>query len=193
MPIDFVIMRASSIPFIVKTEGSLPKVGITGSDILWEATEEIDTGEEMPLYELNPNAKRASLYVGMTKNFADYVRSEKSRQPAISDLTGAMVATKYPRIANGILRGYGVRTPMIFPIPGTDEAVQYAFPNCLGLVGTIGSGKTTKANDIEILDVFYNVSVRMMQAAEKLNARDVGILDDFREQVYVAMQRRRMI
>ena len=186
-------MRASSIPFIVKTEGSFPKVGITGSDILWEATEEIDTGEEIPLYELNPNAKRASLYVGMTKNFANYVRSEKSREPAIPDLTGTMVATKYPRIANGVLRGYCVRIPTILRVDGTDEAMQYAFPSCIGILGIISSGKTRERNDIEVLETFYDVSLRMVTAAEKLNARDVDILDDFREQVYVAMQRRRMI
>lgn len=193
MPIDFVLMRASSIPSVVKAEESKTKAGITGSDILWEATLKVDNGEEIPLYQFNPDAKRSSLYIGITKGFADFVRDQKQREPEAVDLTGSMVATKYPRIANGVLRGYGVRTPIILHVDGTDEAMQYAFPSCIGILGIISSGKTRERNDIEILEIFYDVSLRMVTGVEKLNKKDADILNDFREQIAVALQRRRMV
>lgn len=193
MPIDFIVIRASEIPGITRAEQSVVKAGITGSDIIWEAGIGIDAGEEMPVLTLNPSAKQSALFIGITEDFAAFVKKERARKPEAFDLTGGLVATKYPYIASGILRGKDARNVTVMKVGGTDEAMQYAYPDCIGIVGTISSGDTTRANGIEVLDVFYDVTTRMIQAANKLSSRDADLLDDLREKIAVAIQKKRMV
>lgn len=191
MPIDFVLMRASSIPALVKNEQSTVKIGYTGSDILWEAGLGKDTGEELPISWLNRSAKQSFLYIGITKSFAEYIMNQQAREARVEDLEGYMVATKLPCVAYQVFTQREINDVEIFPIPGTDEAMQYVFPNCYGLLGVTSSGKTTERNEIEVLESFYKVTVRMVQATEKLTRRDEEILNDLRSRIASAIQRRK--
>lgn len=194
MPIDFVIIRASSIPAFVKDSRSKLKAGITGSDIIWESGMEKGTGEEVPISTLIPNAKRSSLYIGMTKAFADSIRSNKRKEPQIPDLSETMIATKYPRIATDTLREYCPGLPTIYAVAGADEALQFVFPDyCVGIVGIIASGMTREANGVEVLKKFYDVTIQMIETGEKLTLQDISILNDLRNRIAVAIQRRRDI
>lgn len=191
MPIDFVLMRANSIPGIVNNEQSTIKIGYTGSDILWEAGLGRDAGEELPVSWLNSSAKKSSLYIGITKSFAEYIKNQQAREPRVEDLEGSKVATKFPCIAYQVFTQREINDVEIFPIPGTDEAMQYAFTNCYGILGIKSSGLTTERNEIEVLENFYKVTVRMVQAAEKLTRRDEEILNDLRARIASAIQRRK--
>lgn len=190
MPIDFVIVRASSIPPLVSNERSRLKAGITGGDILWEFGSGKNAGESMPLSIVNPNAKRSALYVGVAKSFMNYVQKTASRRVTPADLSGTMVATKYPRIAADYFTEKSVANVDLFYVPGTDEAMQYIFSDCVGILGIISSGKTTKANDIEVIEQFYEVTLRMIDAEDKLTRKDRELLDDFRERIAVAVQKK---
>lgn len=193
MPLDFVIIRAGSIPSLVNIESSKLKAGITGSDIIWEAGMGRYGGYEIPISQLIENYSQPALYVGVTQEFAERIRREKARETLVADLTGYMVATKYPRITGEYLSEKSVDGIQIFPVPGTDEAMQYVFDSCVGILGIMSSGRTIKANDIEVLEIFYQVTVRMIECADKLTRRDRELLDDFKELIAVALQRKRMI
>lgn len=195
LPIDFVIIRASSIPSLVTNEESELKAGITGSDIIWEAGMGKNFGEEIPVEKLNPQSKKSSLYIGVTNDFYRYVLNQVTdfiRDPKVEDLSGWMVATKYPNIAQEVFSERSVKDIKIFPIAGTDEAMQYILP-CDGILGIISSGKTINANDIKILEIFYQVTTKMIQATDKLTNRDLDLLDYFRELITIAIQRKRMV
>lgn len=193
MPVDFIIYRASSIPSLVTDERSSLKAGVTGSDIVWESGMGKDVGEKLPIETLVPNNKKSSLYIGVTEDFYEFATDRLCAfdDPSIRTLSGFMVATKYPNIAAEVLKQEGTHDVEIFQIPGTDEAVQYAF-DCDGVLGIMSSGDTAKANDIIILKTFYDVTVRMIKAAEKLSRRDKEILDDICEFIEIAIQRRRL-
>lgn len=193
MPIDFVIVRASNIPILVNEQSSDLKLGITGSDIIWEAGLGKDTGEEIPIYNLNPNAKRSRLYIGMTERLANFIRSEKLRDPVVTDLSGIMTATKYPRIANDAFSERSLKNVKIYQIPGTDEAMQFVFRNCDGILGIMEKDITRKANSIELLEIFYEVTIRMIKAVNKLTNEDLQILNDFKERIAIALERKRMV
>lgn len=193
MPIDFVIVRASSIPNLVNDERSELKAGITGSDIIWESGLGKDAGEEIPIDTFNPNAKRSRLYIGVTERFGNFIRSTKLRDPMVADLSGIMTATKYPRIANDVFSERSVENVQIYPIPGTDEAMQYAFRECDGLLGIMDTDTTRKANSIELLEIFYEVTIRMIKATNKFTSKDLQILNDFKERIAIALARKRML
>lgn len=191
MPIDFVIMRASSIPTLVTDVRSMLKVGFTGSDIIWESGFGKDSGEELPVYWLNPNVKQSSLYIGITNELAQDIEKRNIRRPSIEDLEGYMVATKYPNIARQVFAEREMNNVEIFPIPGTDEAMQYVYPNCYGVLGIKNSGLTSGSNGIEVLDIFYKITVRSIKAAEKLRRSDEEILDDLKLKIAYAIQIRK--
>lgn len=188
MPIDLVIVRASSIPVLITDKRSELKAGITGSDIIWESGMDKNTGEEMPI-----SAKNSRLYIGVTRRFSNYLKNEKSKIPSVQDLSGIMIATKYPRIAKDVFSQKSIEDILIYPIPGTDEAMQYIFSNCDGILGIISSGTTVERNDVDVLETFHEVTVRMIQASGKLTEQDINILNDFRERVAIAIEKRRMV
>lgn len=194
MPIDFVILRASSIPEWVNNERTNLKAGITGSDIIWESGLGKYTGEKIPVEEVLPDAKQSSLFIGVTQDFYDFAVNRLCGfdDPSTYALKGFTIATKYPNIAQEVLAEKKIDDVNIFPVPGTDEAIQYIM-NCEGIVGIVSSQDTVKANDVQILELFYKVSVKMIEASDKLSRRDKTILDNLRERIELALQRRRMI
>lgn len=194
MPVDFVIIRASSVPAFVTDEKSELKAGITGNDILWEAGMGKEFGEEIPVETFVPDCKKPSLYVGVTNDFYNFAddRLTGFGDPSVYCLSGFTVTTKFPNIASEYFREKSIKNVSIFPVPGTDEAIQYAY-RCEGILGIKESGITVDANDIWILDVFYKVTARMIEASDKLTRRDRDILNDLRERIAVAIERKRMI
>lgn len=188
-PMEFVLIRASDVPRFVQDENTTLGVGITGSDIIWEAGLGKNNGEEIPIYELNPDAKQSSLFVGITKRLQDALGN---RSPDISDLAGSQIATKFPAIANEYFAEKNINPELIL-VPGSDEAMQYIFPNCNGILGIISTGDTIKENNIDILEKFYDVTIRLIENGGKLSSVGQRILDEFREKVFVALQRRGML
>ncbi|MEK7534755.1 MAG: ATP phosphoribosyltransferase [Patescibacteria group bacterium] len=188
-PVDFVLIRASDVPRFVQDKASSLKFGITGSDIIWESGMGKDSGEEIPIYELNPDAKKSSLYLGVTQLFKRYLQRIDVE---IQDLQNSRVATKLPRIAGEYFTKKGIETKLLF-VPGADEAMQYLFPDCNAILGVISSGETARANNIDVLDIFYDVSLRFIADADKMTPIDVNILNEFREKIAVARERKRML
>lgn len=185
------VVRASSIPALVKDPRSLLKAGITGTDILWESGVIRQKTEEVPLARLVPDCKKPFLYVGITKIFSDRVRQDFLREPKLSDLSGVRLATKYPRIANEVLVGREINGVKVFYIPGSDEAMQNVFSDCVSVLGIEDTGTTRLANGIEILEKVLAVETRMIRADEKLTRMDRDILDDFREKIALTLERNR--
>lgn len=192
MPVDIVLIRASEIPSRVADYNSIFAAGITGSDILRESRLGKGLGEELPIYDFNPDAKRSSLYIGATQAFCDYIRTAYSRNPEVMDLNGKKVATKYKNIAREVFEERGLSVEII-AAGGKIEAMQYAYPDCNGLVEVRSSGETAIANNIDVIEIFEEVTIQMIQAENKLRRRDKDVLDDIRERIEVARQRRRMI
>lgn len=210
VPIEFVIIRASSIPDLVTDQNSTVKAGVTGSDIIWEAgmakrnpvfgllRKSVQDmcgigigGREFGEYLPVDDTKNATLYIGVTKNFAEKIRKEQSRSPKVEDLEGWMLATKYPRIAYEILTEREVMQTTIFPVRGTDESMQYVFPNCVGILGVMSSGETVKQNEIELLEAIQKVTIHMIEKKGKMSRRDADVLDDVRNRINRVIQERK--
>lgn len=187
MPVNFVVVRASDIPKSV-FDKSDAKAGITGSDIVWNSGLGKDFGETLPFYDILEDATQSSLYVGITQKFRDSL----STDPSLKDLSFRTIATKYRRISEDFCKEKGIEQPTIKEVLGTDEAMQYLYPECVGILGIISTGNTTKANDILVLEQFYDVSLKLISSG-KMTRRDKEILDDLREKIAVAVQRKRMI
>jgi ATP phosphoribosyltransferase len=192
-PIDLVITRASDVPRLVTDERSTIKAGITGSDIIWESRLGKDNGFMLPIQEFFPKPTTPSLFIGITEPFARKIQTEEFREVKITDLQNKMVVTKFPNIATELLAERNVQCVEIFPSPGKTEAWQYIFSDCVGIVDIVDSGETIQANDILLLEKFYEVTIRMIEASEKLSRREQTILNDLKEQITVAIQRRRML
>jgi ATP phosphoribosyltransferase len=182
MPIEFVILRASDVPKVVNDERSQIKAGITGSDILWENGLGKDAGEEMPIYEFNPTAVRSSLYFGVSEEFEGYIVAKEERDFQMRDMNGMMLATKYVNIASEYSRSKRMKNLNILYVPGSDEAMQYVYPECVGVVGIKSTGDTIKANNLNVVDVFHDVTLRMIDSPT-LTPQDVAILDGFRDKI----------
>lgn len=193
MPLDLIAVRASSIPQLVSHDQSLIKAGMTGSDIVWESGMGEDFGENLPVHTLNPNAKQWSLYIGVTKPFANQILEQYSRSPTVADLSGNILSTEYPRIAYEYLSDKKPHQVKVLHVHGTDEAMQYAFPNCYGVLGVLSSGATVKANNIEVLDIFHQGTVKMIEAGNKLSPYDISILSDLRERIASSVEKRRWL
>lgn len=180
MPIDLNITRATDIPIDIFDGSSPIAVGITGSDILWEAGME-NAGQEITVY---PEASGPRMYYGVYSRYADRISS-------LEDLNGKIIATKYPRIANESFerRGIGIRTK---EFSGKIEGKDNVYPFLVGLVDVIDSGKTAKANGIKILEEFYKINARIINAPGKLTQLELSILEDLQELIEVTMQKRRM-
>ncbi len=185
---DLVILRASDIPRIVLDKRSITKAGISGGDIFWEAGLGQEAGEKLPVKEFVPDAKTSRLFIGVTEKFA-----KKIATVSVSSLTGQMIVTKYPNIAQEILDERGVERYTLFSAAGKTEGMQYAYPDCYGIVDVTSTESTVKANNIIVLERFYTSTVRMIEAADKITSRDRAILDDFRDRIAIALQKRRMI
>lgn len=193
IPIDFVIIRASSIPEAVNSEKSKTKAGITGSDIIWESGIGKNCGEEIPISRFRPNYKSPMLFIGITEQFSDCIKEKNNREALIRDLSGKMVATKFPRITQEIFTERDVKEIEIYPVPGTTEAMQYIFDNCYGILDVISTGATVKANKIQVLEKFYQVSIRIIESPTRMSRQEKDILDELKECIFVAVQGKIMI
>ena len=157
MPVDIITIRASEIPSRVKDSDSVFSAGITGSDILRENNfgKIVKFGEELPIYEFNPDAKKSRLYIGVTKRFSDYIKANYGRDPKILDLNEKKVAAKYINIAKEVFAEKGLNIEII-TAGGKIEAMQYVYPDCDGLVEIESTGSSRIANNIEVLEIFQD-------------------------------------
>lgn len=185
LPVEIVFMRASEIPMVVKDERSIIKAGLTGSDILWEAGQGKDAGLEVPIYKYYPwnSEKQPTLCIGMVREFMERIRNQEGRNPVVNDLSGYMLTTKLPNIAKEYLAEKGIENVEVLKVGGTDEAMQYAYPNCYGLLGVVDTGRTAKDNGIGILDAFYPVTVRWIQVNSGLNQWEQRILEELKDRL----------
>jgi len=188
IPIDFLVARASDVPRIVHDSRSLVKAGITGNDLIWEAGLDPENGEKLPIDILVPNAKKWFLGVGINSGFVTKIKEEQRREATVADLAQTMVATEYPRVASQYFKERDVCGVEIYQVGGTNEAMQFVFPNCFSSLGVFCTGETANANGIWILDNFYEGAIQMIEAKEKLNRRDREIIDDLREKIAVAIK-----
>jgi ATP phosphoribosyltransferase len=193
MPIDFLIVRASDVVENVFSEESTSVAGITGSDILWNAGLRKDSGEEIPVELFDVNTKPSSLFIGITQRLNNKIQNEFGKQAVLKDLEGNMLITKFPNIANEVLRDKQIKEVTVFSRAGKTETMQFNFPRCNGIIDVISSGKTLDANDWLVLERFHDVTIRMIEAADKMSTTDRAILDDLRERIYLAKLRRGMI
>lgn len=187
MPIDLVVVRASDVPRVVKDERSEVAAGISGSDLLWEANGGRDAaeGEELPVYEVKPDAKRWSLFVGVRSDYREEVEAQKHRPMRLPDLSGTMVATEYPNVARSYLRDAKIRNVEVYPVGGTNESLPDVFPHCHSVLGILVTGLTARANNIDTLTVFHEGSTRLIQSkVDTLDVHESLILDDLRERIY---------
>lgn len=204
MPVDFVLLRAKDIPKLVGDPfPNWGTIGVTGSDILWEQEQEEsaldrNSGEDLPIEDLVPGFKKSSLFVGVTNDFVKRIREKNGRNPQLKDLATRVVVTKLPRIAKEVFAGKGIGTN-IQRVSGAEEAWQYLNRAYFeGVFGVIQTRETTKLNDIQVLEKFYDVSIRLISARlerydSRVSRNELSILEDLREMTYVALQRKRMI
>jgi ATP phosphoribosyltransferase len=182
MPVDFVVLRASDIPSFVTDDRSSVKAGVTGSDILWEAGFGKNAGMEIP-YQ-NRNDRNPGLFIGVTEDFAEKIQNESQRFPTPRDLANQMLATKFPNIANEYLVDKQISNVRVERVAGKIEAMQHVYWDCVGLIDVVESGRTRIANQIIELDRFYEVTVRMIEAVDRLNSLERGILEDLKEKIW---------
>lgn len=203
-PIDFIMLRASEIPGIVANPFEKGIVaGITGTDIIWEKSKGTGmpkgSGEEIPIFSLVKDARPSSLYVGVSQRLVEEVRKTYARDPMIDDLADRWIVTKFPNITAEYIETNGLNGAKAIKVGGTDEAYQYVSPIYSAVLGIISSGRTAEANNITVLERFYDVSVNLITYQNTwmfdkgLATDDFVILDDIRELTYLALQRRQMI
>lgn len=181
MPIEFVLVRAGDVPRVVSDDRSMIKVGITGSDILWENGIGKTAGVEVSIYERNPEAKKSSLFFGVSNDFLDYISDRDGENFRPQHMTRMMLATKYVNIAEEYIADKGMEKVDVLYVPGSDEGMQYVYPRCVGVIGIKSTGDTIRANNIEVIDQFHDVTLRMIQEAGKLSPREARVLEDFQE------------
>lgn len=176
MPVDLVVVRASSVPKLTTDPKSRIQGGMTGSDILWESGMDASTGEAIVIPSpVTPS----SIFIGATEEFIEEVEATYQREVKVSDLEGRMVVTKFPRIASDLFTERSV-TVKLFPEAGKTEAMQYAY-DCPGIVDVINTGLTVKANKMRVINKAHTVSTRIFEApVGKATRVQTEIFDAFR-------------
>lgn len=190
MPLDLIIVRASDVARIVYDDKSQCKTGITGSDLLWEAGYK-DCGMQLPVGTLYPEAKKWSLHVGITKAFREYISQRYERGALLQDLNGTMMATAYPHIAADYLAEHNLDNVKVFPVGGTDEAIQYVYPNCYSVLGLYSSGATSRANGLQVLDMFHQGTIKMIEEQDGMSRLHVDTLNDLKEKIARSIEQAR--
>jgi ATP phosphoribosyltransferase len=154
-PYTLVLWRANSIPDLLGRP-SIVVAGIAGSDSFLEETGELNPGVEVPLY--NANEVSPTLTFAITEEFA-----QRRRTPSLQDLSGEMVATKFPKTARRELDNRGVKPASIYPLPGKIEAATLIFP-CPAIFDVVFSGRTMKANGLVPIVCAHEVTGRLVRA-----------------------------
>lgn len=159
LPLDLVIVRASSIPEIL-TNPLFPSVlgGFTGSDILWETAWLNSTPLNIP--------PPSTLFVGAT-----------STTTSLSQLANTTIATKYPSITNDYFRSANIPVNVYY-VPGKDEALPYLSSQIKAILGIRQSGTTLKNNNLTILQDISPCTINWIQRDTNL-----PILTQFKTQL----------
>jgi ATP phosphoribosyltransferase len=186
MPIDFVIFRSNEIPAIVNDKNSSIKVGITGSDLIWDAGMDPSCGQELPVEKLLGKDRISSVFIAVTEEFRNKVLNEYGREPSAIDLSTKTIVTRFPFITKCYCEEKRVSDPKIKTAQGKTEAIQYAFWDAFGLVDVVNTGLTLKANGFYELERFHEVSIRIIENVEGLSKRGLGILNELKEKIYSA-------
>lgn len=191
IPLDLVVFRASDVPRLVK-DIRAPRLvsGITGSDILWESGMDKTAGEKLPINEILPAIQQPYLFIGLTRKYERKIK-QTGKTVTILSLEGKGVSTKFPNITKETLNERGVKEFILFSAPGKTESFQYIF-DCPGIIDVVESGKTRKANKIIELERFHPVTTRLISEKSKMSQQDKTVLDDIRDKVEIALQKRRM-
>lgn len=149
LPVEFVIVRASSIPEIINDPKAQEVIGgITGSDILTEA--KTNLGKPLAINKFIPNFKPSILYLGVNKNNSN------------SSLAGKTIATKYPNTARLYFLEKEIPVSLYFA-PGKDEAIPYLRKDVVGVFGIKKTEKTLRANNLQIIDEVGSCSINWIR------------------------------
>jgi ATP phosphoribosyltransferase len=186
MPIDFVIFRSNEIPFIVKDKNSSINVGITGSDLIWDAGMDPNLGEELPFKSLLGKDRISSLFVAVTDSFRKKALDEYGREPLVSDLSKQTIVTRFPFVTKSYAETSGIRDPRIMPSQGKTEALRYAYFDAFGLVDVVNTGNTLKANGFLELERFHDVTIRIIEDLESLSSKNIRTLNNLKEKIWQA-------
>ncbi len=193
--VDLLFFRASAIPGLVRDIDSDIQAGITGSDILLENRDffnyAIADMPEIPIFELVPEAPRSRLYFGVTERFANKIAAEEGRPPTIYDASGQTIITKFPNISRRYARWNGLEQVRIDTVAGTDEAYQYAYSDKDFILGIVSTGKTLEANDIRVLEIVLDVTVKLVESREKIGRSARSTLNDLWELMTVTLLKKR--
>ena len=166
MPIDFVVLRASDIPSVVYNPESSVAAGITGSDIIWEAGMDPQSGQKLPFNRILGKERISSLFVGVTEGFRQKMLREQGREPLAADLARQMIITKFPFVTRSLFSERGIPDPQVKAVQGKTEAMQYVYWNAYGLVDVVDTGGTIRANQIQELERFHDVTIRIIENEE---------------------------
>lgn len=202
MPVDFVMIKEREVSKLVGNPFQMwGTIGVTGSDILWENARKIsplgkNSGEDLPIRELVADFKKSNLYIGVTNSFAKQIREKKGRDPELKDLATKTIITKLPNIARDVFMQMGIDVK-IYRVSGAEESWQYLNQNFVGVVGTTQTGNTANLNNIQILEQFCDVNVRLISADwerydSRISRNELKILDDLKELTFVALQKKRV-
>lgn len=174
MPIDLAFVRDTDVPKVI-FNGSPASVGIASSNRLWEAGLE-NAGEEICIY---PGESGPYMYFGAYRRTADKITT-------LEDLDGKLIATKYPRIVQESMNRRGL-SAKVEEFSGGIEGRDIFYPGLVGLMDVVSSGKTARANGIKIIEIFYKISTRMIDAPGKMTPLELSIYEDLREIIEVAL------
>jgi ATP phosphoribosyltransferase len=190
-PVRVLFFRDGDIPGLVDNKNTPFAVGLAGSDSTWEALGQeeggMDRGNEFPIYELKPNAKRSRLYVGVTPQFRDSIESGGG---SLDVLGGSMVGTGLPRITRAYFGEQGVQvTP--FVVSGSDELLPNEVPGVNAVLGVINRGTATRRCGIEVVrDPIHVVTMRELVRQEKMDNRQRGIYSDIQSRMADTLENR---
>jgi len=190
MPVDLLIIRASSIPIELEDERCMAKGGITGGDILWESGWGKEAGRELNIGKMVQKPKTSSLYIGINGNLIDRSINSLATPSLLDKLRNGIIATKYPNIAREYFEDKGINDVEIKYAPGKDEAYQYMYRTVNGVLGIWSTGSTARTNNIVPVDKFYDVAVRLVQASSnRMSSWETDLFNDFYEKCYIAEQK----
>ncbi len=179
IPIVFLQLRSKEIPEAIANPNTIVQGGFTGEDIVAEAGAGCDW--TVPLAELDAQRPQPVVYLGSTPNLRQRVE-----QPGVGDLRGGTIFTSYPNLARRYLLGNGLQAGefTIAVSPGTIERRWRDVPANLGIVDIADSGRTRKANQIQVMAEI--MAPGLVFIGEQLSIQDQSRVDDLQERLYLA-------
>jgi ATP phosphoribosyltransferase len=129
------LVRASDVPEYV--QDGVVDCGITGADLVRERGARVEE-----LLRLGFGACRLEAAV-----------PEESTLTALGDLSGATVATVYPRLAGTLLRAHGVEASLVEVSGSVEVAPRLGLADAI--VDLVSSGSTLRTNGLRSLGVLF--------------------------------------